>query len=115
MLRLEGYVEIQVLKRQGKRIRAISAELGVSRNTVRKYLRSAKKPRAKVRPERVSKLESFREYIQKRVRETQPAVDSGLGPATGDHRAGLLGQRIDLTNLCQFPATASRGGFSGEI
>jgi DNA-binding NarL/FixJ family response regulator len=36
MLRLEGYVEIQVLKRQGKSVHAISAELGISRNTVRK-------------------------------------------------------------------------------
>jgi transposase len=72
MLRLEGYVEIQVLKRQGKSIRAISAELGVSRNTVRKYLRSAKKPKAKPRPERVSKLEPFRDYIQKRLREAHP-------------------------------------------
>jgi hypothetical protein len=59
MLRLERYVEIQVLKRQGKSIRAISAELGVSRNTVRKYLRSAKKPKSKQRPERISKLEPF--------------------------------------------------------
>ena len=39
MLRLEGYVEIQVLKRQGMSIRAISVELVVSQNTVRKYLR----------------------------------------------------------------------------
>jgi transposase len=52
MLRLEEYVEIQVLKRQGKSMRAISAKLGVSRNTVRKYLRSAKRPKAKERPER---------------------------------------------------------------
>jgi transposase len=72
MLRLEGFVEIQVLKRQGKSIRAISAELGVSRNTVRKYLRNAKKPKAKERPVRVSKLEPYREYIQKRVREAHP-------------------------------------------
>jgi transposase len=69
MLRLEEYVEIQVLKRQGKSIRAISAELGVSRYTVRKYLRSANKPKAKQRPERVSKLEPFRDYIQRRLRE----------------------------------------------
>jgi transposase len=41
MLRLEGFVEIQVLQRQGKSIRAISAELGIARNTVRKYLRGA--------------------------------------------------------------------------
>jgi transposase len=45
MLRPEGYVEIQVLKRQGKSIRAISAELGIPRNTVRKYLRSERAPK----------------------------------------------------------------------
>jgi transposase len=72
MLRLEGFVEIQVLKRQGKSIRSISAELGVSRNTVRKYLRSAKKPQAKERAARPSKLDPFREYIQERVRQAHP-------------------------------------------
>jgi transposase len=72
MLRLEGYVEIQVLKRQGKTIRAISAELGVSRNTVRKYLRSKAKPRAKERPARASKLDPFRAYLQDRVRQGLP-------------------------------------------
>jgi transposase len=72
MLRLEGYVEIQVLKRQGKSIRAISAELGVSRNTVRKYLRSKAKPRARERPARASKLDPFRVYLQDRVRQGLP-------------------------------------------
>ena len=52
MLRLEGYVEIQVLYRQGKGIRAISAELGIARNTVRKYLRSQGAPKGKARPPR---------------------------------------------------------------
>jgi transposase len=72
MLRLEGYVEIQVLRRQGLSIRAISAELGLSRNTVRKYLRSECAPKAKTRPARVSKLEPFREYLQRRIREAHP-------------------------------------------
>src|SRR4029077_13988975 len=72
MLRLEGYVEIQVLRRQGLSIRAISAELGLSRNTVRKYLRSEGAPKAKRRPGRVSKLDPFREYIQGRIREAHP-------------------------------------------
>jgi transposase len=57
MLRPEGYVEIQVLKRQGKSIRAISAELGIPRNTVRKYLRSERAPKMTPRPERSSKLD----------------------------------------------------------
>jgi transposase len=72
MLRLEGYVEIQVLRRQGLSIRAISAELGLARNTVRKYLRSEQVPKAKERAPRPSKLDPFREYLQKRIREAHP-------------------------------------------
>ena len=72
MLRLEGYVEIQVLYRQGKGIRAISAELGIARNTVRKYLRSQGAPKSKVRPPRFSKLDAFRGYIQERQRQAHP-------------------------------------------
>lgn len=72
MLRLEGYVEIQVLKRQGLSIRAISAELGISRNTVRKYLRTQRTPQAKTRPRRASKLDPFRAYVQERVRQAHP-------------------------------------------
>lgn len=37
---LETMVEIKVLARQGKTIRRIARELGVSRNTVRRYLRN---------------------------------------------------------------------------
>jgi len=72
MLQLEGYVEIQVLRRQGKSIRAISAELGVARNTVRKYLRAERAPRSKPRPARASKLDAFRPYLQERVRQAHP-------------------------------------------
>jgi transposase len=72
MLQLEGYVEIQVLKRQGKSIRAISAELGVARNTVRKYLRAERAPRSRSRPPRASKLDPFRPYLQERVRQAHP-------------------------------------------
>jgi transposase len=72
MLRLEGYVEIQVLKRQGKSMRAISAELGMSRNTVRKYLRSKAKPRANARPPRATKLDPYRSYVEGRVRQAHP-------------------------------------------
>jgi transposase len=72
MLQLEGYVEIQVLRRQGKSIRAISAELGVARNTVRKYLRAERRPRSRPRPARASKLDAFRAYLQERVRQAHP-------------------------------------------
>lgn len=40
MLVAEETVEVRVLKRQGKSIRAIARMLNVSRSTVRRYLRS---------------------------------------------------------------------------
>lgn len=72
MLDLEGYVEIQVLWRQGKSIRAISAELGIARNTVRKYLREARAPRARKRPRRASKLDPYRDYLRQRIEAAHP-------------------------------------------
>ncbi|PHN64247.1 hypothetical protein AO286_00015 [Pseudomonas syringae] len=42
MLTQEQSVEIKVLARQGHGIKFIARELGISRNTVRKYLRKAR-------------------------------------------------------------------------
>ena len=44
---------------QGESIRRIAEELGVSRNTVRKYLRSEEVPKEKPRSKRASKLEPY--------------------------------------------------------
>jgi transposase len=59
---------------QGRSIRAIGKELGVSRNTVRKYLRSPEVPRAKPRRGRASKLDPFKAYIHQRL---NAGVDNG--------------------------------------
>lgn len=72
MLGQEGYVEIQVMYRQGKSIRAISRELGVSRNTVRKYLRADKLPEYADRAARVSKLDPYKTYLNERVAHAHP-------------------------------------------
>ena len=40
MLKAEERMEIAVLKKHGESIRAIARAMGVSRNTVRRYLRS---------------------------------------------------------------------------
>lgn len=45
MLKLEGWMEIRILHRQGLGIRAIARRLGVSRNTVRKASREGEPPR----------------------------------------------------------------------
>jgi len=54
---------------QGQSIRAIAAATGVSRNTVRKYLRSPGVPTAKKRGKRGSKLDAFKPYVQQRLAE----------------------------------------------
>ncbi len=55
--------ELYELKGEGRSVRGIARDLGVSRNSVRKYLRSAEVPRAKPRPRRPSKLDVYTEYI----------------------------------------------------
>ena len=111
MLRLEGFVEIQVLQRQGKSIRAISAELGIARNTVRKYLRGGGTPKMKQRPARPSKLDPFREYLEERIRAALPdrIPSSVLGREIAER--GYQGKgsilRAYVARLRPAPATGS--------
>lgn len=72
MLGLEGYVDIRVLHRQGQSIKAIARELGVSRNTVRKYLRTDQVPEFNRCSTRPSKLDPFKGYLQDRVAAAHP-------------------------------------------
>ena len=55
------------LQGQGQSIRGIARELGISRNTVRKYLRANEIPKAKPRPRRGSKLDPYKEYLEERL------------------------------------------------
>ena len=72
MLKEEGVVEIMILKRQGYSIRGIARELGISRNTVREYLRTGKHPVYSARPQRATKLGPFQTYIHERVLAARP-------------------------------------------
>jgi transposase len=65
-------LEIRVLHRHGKSIREIARETGVSRNTVRRYLRDEAAARYKPRPPRRSKLDPFKGYIAERVHAAAP-------------------------------------------
>jgi transposase len=71
MLVAEEAVEIRVLKRQGKSIREIARTLGVSRNTVRHYLRSEGLPRYE-RDARPGKLDLYKHYLEERVKAAAP-------------------------------------------
>ena len=61
--------ELYEKKGKGHSIRGIARELGLSRNSVRKYLRSEEVPRAKLRERRGSKLDRYTEYINRRMSE----------------------------------------------
>ncbi len=63
MVGAEAALEIRVLHRHGKGVREIARETGVSRNTVRRYLRDEAAGRYKPRPARATKLDPFRSYV----------------------------------------------------
>jgi transposase len=60
---LEMVVEIRVLARQGKAIKQIARETGLSRNTVRKYLRTEASPAYGPRAPRPTKLDPYKGYF----------------------------------------------------
>jgi transposase len=76
MLILKGVVEIRVLNKQGPSIRAIARMLGVSRKTVRRYLRQEGPPRYGLRAPRPSKLDPDWACIRRRGRPVRPGVSA---------------------------------------
>jgi transposase len=72
MLRQEQRVEIRVLARQGKGIRAIARELGISRTTVRRHLADPAAGGYGPRAPRPTKLDPFTEYLRERVAAARP-------------------------------------------
>lgn len=73
MLTQETLVDIHVLHRQGHSIRAIAKELGVSRNTVRRYLRDVTAaPIYPNRAPRPTKLDPYKAYLADRIEAAQP-------------------------------------------
>ena len=71
MLTQEQAVEIRVLTRQGRSIRQIMRETGLSRNTVRKYLRGSE-VRYGPREPRACKLDPFKDYLLQRIEQARP-------------------------------------------
>lgn len=73
MLDQESVVDIHVLQRQGCSVRGISRQLGISRNTVRRYLRDmAQSPDYGPRAARPSKLDAFKPYLRERIEAAKP-------------------------------------------
>ncbi len=69
MIKLEEWVDIVSLHRQGLSIRAIARRLGVSRNTVRAALRRPGPPTRAPQQRPPSKLDPYRDYLLARLAE----------------------------------------------
>ncbi|GAC1504260.1 MAG: IS21-like element ISPsy4 family transposase [Steroidobacteraceae bacterium] len=72
MLTQEQAVEMWVLKKQGRSIRQIAREMGMARNTVRRYLREQRKARYGPRKARTCKLDAYKGFLQERVGQAKP-------------------------------------------
>ena len=66
---MEEVKEIYEMKGAGRSIRGIAQELDVSRNTVRRYLKSPEAMRPRPRPPRGSRLDPYAEHIDRRMGE----------------------------------------------
>lgn len=65
-------MQIKILHKQGKSLRAIACEVGCSVNTVRKYLNGQIQPAYAKRTPRASMLEPYVEYLRERVAAAAP-------------------------------------------
>lgn len=72
MLTQEQAVEIRVLARRGMGMREIARQTGLSRNTVRRYLRESPVNRYGPRAPRPTKLDPFKAYIDERIEAARP-------------------------------------------
>jgi len=75
----EELMKIQILHQQGVSQRRIARELGISRNTVRRYLaKGLDNPEYAKRKKRCSKLDPFKSFLHSRIAQAKPVHLSGV-------------------------------------
>lgn len=73
MVTFETVMEIKILHKQGMSSRAIAKKLGISRNTVKRYLKAKSElPEYTPRPRASSVLDEHRDYIRARIQDAHP-------------------------------------------
>lgn len=72
MITQEESMTIQIMYKQGYSKKRIARELGISINTVRKYIASDSKPSYSKRSMKAMKLDPYRSYIKKRLQDAHP-------------------------------------------
>ncbi len=65
-------MEVRVLARRALKVKQIARELGISKNTVKRYLRDPQVGRYKPRAPRPRKLDAYLEYLRERVEAAEP-------------------------------------------
>ncbi len=91
-------MEIKVLARRGTAVREIARQTGVSRNTVRRYLRGEQAARCKRREPRPTKFDPLKNYLLERI-----CVSSGVPCWETNFIAafiGMLGRAATLDAIC---------------
>ena len=79
MISKEELMKIQILHQQGYSQRAITRQLGISRNTVRKYLtHTVTHPAYSTRPQKDSKVDPYKPYLHSRIAKASPIHLSGV-------------------------------------
>lgn len=79
MISKEELMKIQILHQQGQSQRAIARELGISRNTVKHYLKNGLSvPKYSARAKKESKLSPFLSFIHSRIAQALPVHLSGV-------------------------------------
>lgn len=72
MVTFKIVMEIDILHKQRMSIRGIASQLGIFRNTVRKYLKSRQlQPVYSPRPKAFSLLDKHRDYMRKRIADSK--------------------------------------------
>ena len=102
MLRLEGWMDIRALHREGHSIKRIAAMTGHSRNTIRKTLRQ-NAPQQIITRKRSSKLDQYKDYIRQRVE------NCGLSAVRLVEEVRAMGYTGSVRTLRRFVARLEEG------
>ena len=112
MLKVGEAKEIYEMKGAGRSTRGIAQELDVSRNTVRRYLKSPEAMRPRPRPPRGSKLDPYAEHIDRRLGRR---VGELQGAGSGGPVPGVPGQLQRASSVAGLEVAPTPGPLTVDV
>lgn len=107
MVTFETVMEIKILHKQGMSSRAIARELGISRNTVKRYLQAkSEPPKYTPRPAVASLLDEYRGLYSLMHRRCSSLQNPGNGNRSRDQRPGISWWNDHSQGIHSFPLSA---------